>query len=49
MFDCTAASFGKPDRVNFVIHNYRRRLSLAAGAAQTIPAVAPFEANKKLD
>lgn len=33
-FDRTAASFNNPDHVSIVIHNYRWRLSLAAGEAQ---------------
>lgn len=33
-FDRTAASFNNPDHVKIVIHNYRWRLSLAAGEAK---------------
>jgi pimeloyl-ACP methyl ester carboxylesterase len=33
-FDRTAASFGNPDHVDIVIHNYRWRLSLAQGDPQ---------------
>jgi pimeloyl-ACP methyl ester carboxylesterase len=33
-FDRTAASFDNPDHVSIVIHNYRWRLGLAAGAAE---------------
>jgi pimeloyl-ACP methyl ester carboxylesterase len=33
-FDRSAASFNNPDHVNIVIHNYRWRLSLAAGEPQ---------------
>jgi pimeloyl-ACP methyl ester carboxylesterase len=33
-FDRSAASFGNPDHVHIVIHNYRWRLGLAKGAAE---------------
>jgi pimeloyl-ACP methyl ester carboxylesterase len=33
-FERTAASFGNPDHVSIVIHNYRWRLSLAKGESQ---------------
>lgn len=33
-FDLTAASFDNPDHVDIVIHNYRWRLGLAAGAIE---------------